>query len=103
MKKTAFSEIPRMDFRRGRAEALTAALMREVYDLLPESDHGRLARRFYEVLFNNGACWTTEEERVRLGFESRDELGWTPSERVKYEQARIDALTAIATINLREG
>ncbi|MCP4933516.1 MAG: hypothetical protein GY927_04765 [bacterium] len=44
------------------------------------------------MLHSNGACWTTEEERQKLGFEPRDELGWTPSERVEYENKRREAL-----------
>ena len=83
----------RTDFRRRRAEALTAALMQEIDDVLPDNvERQTIFERMLSLLYINGACWTTEEERVKLGFEPRDSLGWTPSDRVKAEQDRLNAL-----------
>ena len=93
-------EIERQNLRLMRAQEFAAALMMEIGDVL-ESDFDRNARRavhdrLIDVLYRNGACFTTDEERQKIGLEPRDELGWTPSERVDYEKKRIEALQLMA-------
>lgn len=91
----AVDQIGNVDKRRIRATNLTAALMQEVMDVLPErhEDYSLLHDRLMNVLYENGAAWTTEEERLAYGFEPRDDLGWTSSERVEYEMKRREVLT----------
>ncbi len=91
----AIDRIERLNFRRARAQALAAALMDEVKDVLPgDFDQAAVYDRLLDVLYQNGAAWTTDEERRRYGLEPRDELGWTPSERVEWEQKKAEALLA---------
>lgn len=92
----ATDQIQRYDRRRARAVALTAALMLELDDVLGEYDKRAVYERLLKVLYDNGAAWTTDEERAALGLEPRDELGWTPSERVANEQHRIEAMQLMA-------
>lgn len=87
-----------LDLRRKRAEALAAALMQEIDDVLGDYDRGPVYDRLRHVLYMNGAAWTTDEDRAAHGLEPRDELGWTPSERVKHEQQRIEMLYSIAAL-----
>lgn len=92
----AIEETPRFDLRRAKAMALTAALMEEVDDILPHETRRFFYNRLLTVLYNNGAAWTTDKERSMFGLESRDELGWTPSERVAEEKRRNDAMLMMA-------
>lgn len=96
MKHTAASQIPLIDFRRRRAEAFAAALIQEVSDVLHEDlDCSAVFDRLFKVLHDNGACWTTEKERISYGFEPRDELGWSPSERIAQKQAEMQAMLTL--------
>ena len=52
--------------------------------------------RLYSVLYANGASLITDEDRAEIGLEPRDELGWTPSERVRAEQVRIETMQLMA-------
>ena len=85
--------IDRIDFRLRKAQALTAALMREIEPYLPvDTRLGDVHDAMLDVLHANGAAWTTDEERAKMGLEPRDDIGWTPSERVRHEQDRIEAM-----------
>lgn len=99
---TAASKIPLYDLRRKRAMSLTVALMQEIRDLIPmEFDERSVGDRIFDVLYMNGAAWTTDEERSRFGFEPRDELGWTPSERVAQKQRELEVLQMLQTVVLK--
>jgi hypothetical protein len=87
----------RINMRLGRSKAFAAAIMAEIEDLIPECDKSQVHGRLLRVLHDNGAAWTTDEDRAAMGLQPRDELGWTPSERVKYEQDRMAAMTEVAS------
>lgn len=78
------------DKRKHNAVALATALMCELDDVLGDYDRRAVYDRLLTVLYENGAAWTTDEERAKLGLEPRDQLGWTPSERVAQEQRRLE-------------
>lgn len=92
----AIDQFERTDFRRRRAEYLTAAIMDELKDILQPYSDDRLLDHVYErlcrVLYENGAHIMTDRDRAEAGLEPRDDLGWTPSERVAYEKARREAM-----------
>ena len=90
--KTEIEKLPRTDFRRHRAVAFTAALVESVKDIISPELCGELYRRLFDVLYENGAAWTTEEERQRLGFEPRDDKGWTQSEIEKHQQEILESM-----------
>lgn len=88
----------RIDFRKKRAAHLASVLVREIEDVLPHDTHDALRDihdRIFEMLYLNGAAWTTDEERRALGFEERDLLGWTPSERIKHQQQILEFMTKL--------
>lgn len=91
---TYSNTIPIPDFRRQRAEALAAALLKEVEDVTRDPEHRAedIFYRLFDVLHRNGAAWTTDEERERFGFEPRDHKGWTGSERVEHERRKAEAM-----------
>jgi hypothetical protein len=83
----------RLDLRLHRARALTAALMREIAPHLPgDTRLGEVHDAMLAVLHANGAAWTTDEDRAAMGLEPRDGMGWTPSEKIKAEQERLDLM-----------
>src|SRR5690554_1087736 len=88
----SISLVPNINFRRRRAEALTAALMCEIDDVLPEYDREAVRARMLKVLHDNGAAWVTDEDRRAMGLEPRDGEGWTPSERVAARQRELQIL-----------
>lgn len=79
------------NIRRRRAEGLTASLMREIEEELPEilASFPYARQQLHDMLFialhRNGAAWTTDEEREKLGFNPRDPAGWTLSERAEHK------------------
>lgn len=93
----ATDAIPLLDLRRLRAQALAAAIMDEVIDVVPEVDRRAVYDRLFSVLHQSGASWTTDEERNALGLEPRDMLGWTPSARVAEKRRRLEVLQMIAS------
>ena len=98
--RTMKDEIERPNLRLMRAQEFAAALMMEIGDILERKFDRNVRRavhdRLIDVLYHNGACFTTDEERQKLGLEPRDGTGWTPSERVAYEKKRIEALQLMA-------
>lgn len=93
----AIKELERVNLRRKRAQSFAAALMDELKNTLPpETELSDVYYRLLEILEKNGACWTTDEERAAFGFEPRDDLGWTPSERVADEKRRLAAMQIAA-------
>lgn len=91
-KKAATECFGLMNFRHQRASTLTSVLMEEIGDILPYETTKDVCNRIFHVLYQNGASVTTDEERARYGFEPRDDLGWTPSERVAEKRRELDAM-----------
>ena len=94
---SAVKGIELANLRRMRAQSFAAALMDELKDILPpETEMSDVYYRLLEVLEKNGACWTTDEERAAHDFEPRDELGWTPTERVAQKKRELEAMQMAA-------
>jgi hypothetical protein len=103
--KTATSILNRnfdlTNLRRYRADSFAAALMMELDDVLPHDvDRGRIMDRLVFILNKNGAYWTTDEERSKLGFEPRDDLGWTPSEHIAQQKKLAEAMQIATAISV---
>ena len=88
----------RCDRRRHEAQAIAHAIFAEIRDLLPHEVEGDVHDRLLSTLHLNGVLLVRDNERGKLGLEPRDEKGWTPSERVKYEQDRLTAMYSMAAI-----
>lgn len=93
----ARDEMSRINMRLGRSKAFASAIMAEIEDLIPENSKGQVNERLLRVLHDNGAAWTTDEDRAAMGLGPRDELGWTPSERAQYERDLLAAMTEISS------
>lgn len=63
-----------------KAKQLASALMQAIDDLV--EDKSEVYWRLVKALADNGAAFTTDEERATMGLEPRDGDGWTASERV---------------------
>lgn len=94
----AFEATLRQDFRKLRANQLTAAFINEINDLLPaEVDIRKIHDRIFHMMYINGYAWTSDEERVRMGFESRDQFGWTQTEKQKADALKEEAALAMCS------
>ena len=74
---------------------MTAAVFEEIRDLVPHEQHREIHDRLLDSFVRNGACWTTDEEREALGFESRDNKGWTLNEKIEREVKMREAMMAM--------
>lgn len=98
---TATAALDRLNKRHLRAQPFAAEIMRILDDALDRSpEHESAFRRLFfneliDSLVRNGACWTTEEERKALGFEPRDQEGWTLSERMEEKRRMHEAMQII--------
>ena len=86
----------RMDLRRRRADFFTAMVFEEIRDLLPDDTMRDVRDRLLKVFYENGACIITEQARRAEGLEPRDELGWTPSEKVADRLCRLETMQMLA-------
>ena len=95
--RTSVDQISRIDFRRRRAESLVGAIMVELEDVIDKRDVdlNEVYFRLFDLFYRNGAAWTTDAEREQMGFEARDNFGWTGSERVEAKRQRQDALLSM--------
>ena len=80
------------DLRRQRATQLTAALMQELDDIIPDDQRRETYDRLMGLFYENGAALLTDQDREWLGLERRDALGWTPSERLLRKKQELDLL-----------
>jgi len=85
-------QIERQDLRKHRAIAFTAAVMREIEDLIPHEANRDIYYRLLDLFHANGASIMTDEDRAKEGLEPRDAKGWTPSERVDYERQKLEVM-----------
>lgn len=92
----AMAQLERINFRRHRAMSFTAALIDELRDILPPDSLREVHERVYDLMYRNGSAWTNDEERSRLRLEHRDDLGWTPSERVASKMREQQAMLTIS-------
>lgn len=86
-----------VDLRRRRAEAFTAAVMREIGDIIPDDVRREVFYRLNDLFHENGASIMTDEDRAKEGLEPRDAKGLTPSERVRDEQLMQQAMLMTLT------
>lgn len=84
------------DRRRREGIAIANAIMMELRDILPDEIAGEVHERIWWAIYSNGVLLVRDDERAKLGLEPCDRAGWTPSERVKYEQDRIEAMQIMA-------
>lgn len=85
----------RIDLRLRRSDALFAAIVDEIGDLIPdEADREEAFARIRRRLHAMGAEVVTDQTRAEVGLSPRDEKGWTIEEFQALEKARIDALYA---------
>lgn len=82
----------RIDKRRYAAQSIARALFAEIQDLIPHEAEREVHVRLLETLYKNGVLLVQDAERSTLGLEGCDLKGWTPSERVKYEQDKLAAM-----------
>ena len=76
-----------------RAKQLAAEIIREIEDVSdPKTNLSAVYNSLLDVLYANGASWITDQDRAEMGLEPRDDKGWTPSERIKLEQDRSNAM-----------
>ena len=81
----ASDQIARSDLRRHRAMQLVGAVLTE-FRAAGVDVTSDMHRVLLDVFYRNGACVESDQTRYDEGKEPRDELGWTASERVRYEQ-----------------
>lgn len=91
-------QINRPDLRRMRAQQFTAAIFQELSDIIPDDSHRTAHERLFQLFYDNGWAVTTDEERHAQGLEPRDDLGWTPSERVEEKRRKLEVMHAMANI-----
>lgn len=87
----------RQDRRKLEAQAIGHAIFAEIRDLLPREVEAAVHERLLATLHRNGVLLVRENERGQLGLEPLDDKGWTPSERVKFEQDKIAAMHQMAS------
>ncbi|NKX40958.1 hypothetical protein HGG71_05675 [Rhodobacteraceae bacterium R_SAG2] len=85
------------DRRKHEAQAIGHAIFAEIRDLLPREVEAEVHERLMATLYRNGVLLVRDTERTALGLEACDERGWTPSERVKFEQDKIAAMHQMAS------
>ena len=88
----------RPDLRYHRAVQLTAAVFREIEGAVPCDDHREIHDKLLKLFHDNGWSIMTDEDRRDNGLEPRDDFGWTPSERVRHEQLRTQAMLQMANL-----
>lgn len=91
----------RMNHRKHDSQLIGRSIFSEIRDLLPSDVEGEVYKRLLETLYLNGVMLVRDDERAKLGLEPRDEKGWTPSERVKYEQDRVAAMYQVSSLAVR--
>lgn len=89
------------DLRRYRAQHFAAAIMREIQDVVSDADYAAIHDRLLHVLHQNGAEIMTDQTRAEMGLEPRDNLGWTPSERVRHEQEKQRLMLCMAPLFIK--
>lgn len=87
----------RRDRRKYQAQMIGQAIFTEIRDLIPIEVEGEVHDRLLAALYRNGVLLVREDEREQLGLEPLDEKGWTPSERVKFEQDKIALMHQMAS------
>ena len=81
------------DRRKHEARAIGHAIFDEIRDLLPPEIESEVHARLLDVIYRNGVLLVRDSERGKLGLGPLDDKGWTPSDRVKFYQDRIAAMT----------
>lgn len=97
----AIEQLERMDLRRHRAMSFTAMLTEEIRHILPRESLREVHEHILDLMYRNGVAWTTDEDRAKMGLEPRDDLGWTPSERIKDENLRREAMFNIMALPIK--
>lgn len=97
---TATQSMMRIDLRRRRAEALTAAVLQKLWPRIdatdPEELHHRITRlvheTMFEVMFEHGVEVLTDHTRAEAGLPARGPDGWTMEELAALERSRLHML-----------
>lgn len=98
MNKTATQEAHILNIRRRHADAIGVALFDEIRHVLPYDIENEVHRLLLDGVYRNRVMLITDDERVALGLEGKDEKGWTPSDRVKMAQEKLSAMMAMQHI-----
>lgn len=93
----------RQDRRRHETRVIGNAVFEEIRNLLPSEVGGEVHARLLDALYRNGVLLIRDDEREKLGLEPCDEKGWTPSEQVKSEQAKLDPRQSFAAVFMKLG
>ncbi len=88
----AIKHLDRRNFRLHRANSMTAWIMHEMHDLLPQDKMPQIHNKLIELLAGGGIDFITDEDRRSAGLEPRDEYGTTPTELFLMEQQMIQLL-----------
>lgn len=100
VKRISAAEAFTINARQLRANALAANIIQELDPFL-STEHGARSMAFSalcDLLAQNGAAFTTDEERALMGLEARDQMGWTPSERIARKQRELEAMSMLARV-----
>lgn len=89
----------RLNLRRQRAEAMTAAILNEISPFMDYEDRRRdIYYAIFELLNKEGAEVITDHTRQELGLPPRDGYGWTADEIRAYEMRRLELLLRPSTM-----
>lgn len=83
----------RLNLRRRRAEAMTAAILNEISPFLDYEDRRRdIYYAIFELLNKDGVEVITDNTRQEIGLPPRDGYGWTADEIRAYEMRRLELM-----------
>jgi hypothetical protein len=90
---TALEMSMRINLRRRRADALVAAVMKEIrYHLVDRDAEAEVARALRHVFYQEGIEILSDYTRAEIGLPPRGPDGWTLEEMHALERARLDAI-----------
>ncbi len=75
------------DIRERRSKQLAGSIIHCLRRYIPDAAINDAHHELLKLLYESGAYLMTDEDRAELGLEPRDELGWTPSEKLAREKA----------------
>lgn len=97
---------PVMDanLRRARAQAITAAILHEIKEFLPDDSHRmrHVTTQLLDFFIAAGAEVITDADRAMAGLQPRGPSGLTADELLALEKRRIDAMMGPAPLIMRE-
>lgn len=94
------SDIPRLNLRHRRAEAMAHGIMKELDRFIPQLFQRDAFNALMDVLCQSGVEILTDFDRHQMNLPPRDELGWTKEEIAAFEAVKLEAMTRPLTITV---